>query len=146
MNDQKTSHASTESLLNDGLGVGFRVTFAEEKRPYTVRAAGERYLVCTKPFNLRRTVLYTVIDLLERVRGTENLVFGSGAETDEHCTEMLKRLEGRCADTGFTTEVSHRNRIHLNILRVESPNAEITGLRAFAESGLIDGLCHTGEE
>ena len=113
--------------LNVKLGVGCKVTFAEEKQPYRVRAASERYLICTKPFNPRRTVLYTVIDLVERVRGTENLIFGCGAETDDDCAEMLKRLEGKDADFGFTTEVSHRNRIPLNILKVEAPNVELRG-------------------
>ena len=52
--------------------VGDKVWFAEEKRPYRIRAMGERYAVCTKPFNPRHTVLYTVIDIVEQVRGTEN--------------------------------------------------------------------------
>ena len=127
MEESENKPRSNRVPLNVGLGAGCRLTFVEEKHPYKVRAAGERYLVCTKPFNLRRTVLYTVVDLVERVRGTENLVFGSGAETDEQCAEMLRRLEGKCADTGFTTEVSHRNRVPLNIMRVEAPNVKLRG-------------------
>ena len=87
--------------------VGDKVWFAEEKRPYRIRAMGERYAVCTKSFNPRHTVLYTVIDIVEQVRGTENLVFCMGAETDKQCEEMLERLEDG------KTEVSHRNRIPL---------------------------------
>lgn len=96
--------------------VGDKIRFAEEEKSYTVQAAGPRYLVCTKPFNLRRTTLYTVVDLMEQVRGTENLVFGAGAETRQQCEEMLCRLEGRDVEIGFTTEVSHRNRIPLIVL------------------------------
>lgn len=115
-----------------GVKVGSRIWFAEEKRPYRVRARGERYLVCTKPHNPMRTVIYTVIDLVEGCRGTENLVFGMGAETDEECEQMLARLEGReksefteaelaevrkitpdFVDAPMKTEVSHRNRIPL---------------------------------
>jgi len=109
------------------LAVGRRVKFAEEKRPYVVQACDSRYAVCTKPFNPRRTVLYTVIDLEENVRGTENLIFGMGAETKEQCEDMLDRLNGR-PDSGdrsllgtayeqapTRTEVSHRNRIPLVI-------------------------------
>lgn len=86
---------------------GSKIRFAEEKQRYTVRAAGPRFAVCTKPFNLRRTVLYTVVYIDEGIRGTENLVFGLGAETDEQCQGMLERLESG------ETEVSHRNRVPL---------------------------------
>lgn len=93
---------------------GDKIKFAEEKQRYTVQAAGARYLVCTKPFNPRRTVLYTVVDLKERVRGPENLVFGFGAETREQCERMLDRLEGAgMVDGKWHTEVSRRNRVKL---------------------------------
>lgn len=100
-----------------------RIKFAEEKRPYTIQAMGKRYLVCTKPFNPKRTVLYTVVDLDEQIRGTENLVFGLGAETKEQCEEMLRRLESG------ETEVSHRNRIPLRIVPCKKDNVlHIKGL------------------
>lgn len=96
---------------------GDKVKFVEEKQAYTVRAGNGVYTVCTKPFNLEKTVLYTVINWLEYVRGPEDLVFGMGAETDKDCKEMLKRL------TSGETEVSHRNRIALNIEKVTKLNA-----------------------
>lgn len=98
---------------------GSKIWFEEEKQGYTVRAVGTRYAVCTKPMNAKQTVLYTVCDFEERVRGTENLIFGMGAETDEDCCEMLERLEGRAKDHPTSTEVSHRNRIPLRIARAE---------------------------
>ena len=88
--------------------VGDKVKFAEEKQRYTVQAKGERYIVLTKPFNLRKTVLYTVVDTEKNIRGTENLIFCMGAETRKDCEEMLQRLESG------QTEVSHRNNIRLN--------------------------------
>jgi len=98
---------------------GDRVTFAEERQAYTVRAASERCAVCTKPFNARRTVIYTIVDFVEKVRGTENLIFCAGFETREDCEEALKRLTGQ---SGYVrAEVSHRNRIPLNIVRVRGP-------------------------
>src|SRR5512139_680904 len=87
--------------------VGDKVRFAEEKQAYTVQAIGKRFLVCTKPFNPRQTVLYTVVDLEQKVRGTENLIFCMGAETREDCEQMLERLERG------DTEVSYRNRVPL---------------------------------
>jgi len=89
--------------------VGEKIRFAEEKQSYTVRARSDRYLICTKPFNPRHTVLYTIVDLIEGIRGTENLIFCMGAEDDKGCMEMLERLESG------ETEVSHRNRIPLYV-------------------------------
>ncbi len=88
---------------------GSLIKFAEEKQRYRVRAADARFAVCTKPFNPKHTVLYSVVDLQLKIRGTENLVFGLGAETDEQCEQMLRRL------AAGETEVSHRNRIPLKI-------------------------------
>lgn len=88
--------------------VGDKIYFVEEKRPYTIRALGKRYAICTKPFNPKRTVLYTIVDFVKEIRGTENLVSGLGAETDNQCEEMLKRIE-----TG-ETQISSRNCIALN--------------------------------
>lgn len=95
-----------------------KVKFAEEKQAYTIQARGDRYIVCTKPFNARKTVLYTVIDLEYKIRGTENLVFGAGAETRQQCEEMLMRLEGRDKELGWATEVSHRNNIPMVIEKI----------------------------
>lgn len=100
------------------LKVGGRVWFAEEKLGYTVQARSRRYLICNKPFNLKRTVLYCIVDLKEWVRGPENLIFGMGAETREDCEEMLARLQ-KDTGVGFQTEVSHRHRIPLDVRRTK---------------------------
>ncbi len=124
--------------------VGTRIWFHEEKTPYRVRARSDRYLVCTKPFNPKRTTIYTIVDLTEQVRGPENLVFGMGAETDEHCIEMVERLHGitkpltpkeiteikamprnlrKACKPAYAspTEVSHRHRVGLKVARVALP-------------------------
>lgn len=100
---------------------GSRIWFEGERMPYTVQARSERYLVCTKPFAPRKTVIYTVVDLKEKVRGTENLVFCAGFETKELCEEAIERLTGKCKDTGFQTEVSHRNRVPLTVVKFKQP-------------------------
>lgn len=110
----------TSEVLTD-LPVDSRIWFAEEKRPYTVQARSDRYLICTKPFAAQRTVLYTIIDLQEGVRGPENLIFGMGAETREQCEQMIGRIEGRDRDFESRTEVSWRHRIPTNVSRTESP-------------------------
>lgn len=116
------------------LAVGSRVKFRSEVQRYTVQASDERFAICTKPFNPRRTVLYSIIDFVEGVRGPEDLVFGMGAETRQQCEEMLDRLNGREPDRAQTervyvaaglsisdipapcrSEVSHRHRCLLDI-------------------------------
>ncbi len=108
------------ALLPD-LQPGSKVWFAEEKRPYTVRARNRRFIVCTKPFPPRKTVIYTVIDAEEEIRGPENLIFCNGAETDEQCQEMADRL-GK-----LETEVSHRNNIPLVIVRARPLGETVSG-------------------
>ncbi len=90
--------------------LGARVYVPGERRGYRVRARNDRYAVCTKPHF--KTVLYFILDIEKRVRGPENLVFGMGAETDEHCLEMLARV------TSGETQISWRNRVPLDIVKV----------------------------
>lgn len=108
--------------------VGQKIKFAAEKKRFTIRACDERYAVCTYPLNMIRrvrgayehekTVMYTIVDLVEKRRGPENLVFGFGAESDDDCQEMLKRLNGKTRDRE-RSEVSHRRDRPLDIISIE---------------------------
>lgn len=89
-----------------------KVYFLEEKQPYKVRAIKNNVAILTKPFNLRKTVLYTILDISNMIRGSENLIFGLGAETDKQCNEMLERILNK------ESEISYRNRIRANIVKV----------------------------
>lgn len=89
--------------------VGDRVFVPKEKRPYRVRARDDRYIICTKPFNPKHTVLYFIVDLKRKMRGPDDRIFCSGYETDEHCTERLKELQDG------EIEVSMRRGIPLDI-------------------------------
>lgn len=94
---------------------GDKVWFAEEKLPYTVKAvSGDgRWAVCTKPFAARRTVIYTVVDFREQVRGRDNF-HGLGYETDEQCRDAVAMFEAGDA------EHSHRYPpIKLRVARTE---------------------------
>lgn len=73
--------------------VGDKVYLPNEKRPYRVRARDDRYIICTKPYNPQRTVLYFIVDLVDKWRAPDNMVFCSGYETDEECLERLKELQ-----------------------------------------------------
>ena len=104
---------SFDACIHNKPPVGAKIKFYAEKKRYTVRASNTAYAVCTKPFNARKTVIYCIIDRLQNVRGPENLVFGMGAETDEQCNEMLKRV------TSGETEVSRRHELLLDIDYIE---------------------------
>lgn len=92
--------------------IGDKIWFSSEKNPYRVMACDNRYLVCTKPFNFKKTVLYTIIDLDKNIRGVENLIFCAGFETVKDCNNALARL------SSGETEISHRNFIELDILKI----------------------------
>ncbi len=77
----------------ENLKPGDPVFVHNEVRPYRVKCRDERYIICTKPFNPKRTVIYFIIDLKERLRGPDNMVFCSGYETQEQCEERLKELQ-----------------------------------------------------
>lgn len=89
--------------------VGDKVYIPNEKRPYRVRARDERYIICTKPYNPKRTVIYFIVDLKEKMRGPDNMVFCSGYETDADCAERLKELQSG------EIEVSWRRHVDLDI-------------------------------
>lgn len=91
------------------VAIGDKVYIPTDKRPYTVKARDDRYIICTKPFNLKHTVFYFIIDLVEKWRAPDNMVFCFGYETDEECSERLKDLQ-----TG-RIELSRRRGIPLDI-------------------------------
>lgn len=99
------------SAFTHGWAVGDRIWFFEEKRPYTIQAASEQFLICTKPFAPRRTVIYTIVDFAKNVRGADNMLFGMGYETREQCQERLADL----LDDDHPAEVSRRNKVPLAI-------------------------------
>ena len=85
--------------------VGDRIYVGGERKPYRVRARDDRYIIATKPFNPKHTVIYLIIDLVREVRGPDNMVFCFGYESDEDVKERLKDLqEGTC-------EVSYRRSV-----------------------------------
>lgn len=90
--------------------VGDRVWFQRFKKPYRVRASNSLFTICTQPFNLHHSVMYTIIDHEKQIRGTENLIFCMGFESDQDCIEALERL------TKGETEVSGRNYVALDVI------------------------------
>jgi hypothetical protein len=93
-----------------GLKVNDKIKFTSEKQKYTVKAKSDKFIICTKPFNLKKTCLYTIVDLDRLVRGPNNLVFNNyDYMVQDDINECLKDLE--CGEI----EVSHRRSIKLDI-------------------------------
>ena len=78
-----------------------------EKRAYRVKARDDRYIICTKP--CFGTVLYFIVDLKEKWRAPDNMIFCWGYETSQQCQERLEELQ-----TG-KIELSRRRGIPLDI-------------------------------
>jgi hypothetical protein len=97
--------------MENTLKVGDKVYFYGEKRPYTIKAADDRYAICTKPFNLKRTVLYTIIDFKNEIRSTNYWIFNPyDYAVQEDIDECMRDLQsGKC-------ELSRRNSVGLNIV------------------------------
>lgn len=91
------------------VNVGDKVYVPTEKRPYTVKARDERYIICTKPYNAQHTVFYFIIDLVEKWRAPDNMIFCRGYENTEDCLERLKELQNG------KIELSRRRGIPLDI-------------------------------
>ena len=99
--------------------VGDKILFVEEKRPYTIQACDDRYLVCTKPFNLKHTVQYTIVDLKEGIRGADNYWKWGGYfeyEKRDGCEKALRALNGNLPNEDKPFEISRCNWIGLNIV------------------------------
>lgn len=73
--------------------IGDKVYIPEHKRPFRVKARDDRYIICTKPFNAQHTVIYFIVDLVDKWRAPDNMIFCFGYETDEQCQERLKELQ-----------------------------------------------------
>jgi len=92
--------------------VGDKIKFIPEKQKYIVKAKSDRYIICTKPFNLKKTVLYTIIDLQRFVRGTNNMIFNPyDYSIQEDIDKCLVDLDYH--NNGI--EVTHRNCIKLDV-------------------------------
>lgn len=91
------------------VNIGDKVYVPNEKKPYIVRARDDRYIICTKSFNAKHTVLYFIIDLVNKWRAPDNMIFCSGYESDADCIDRLKELQDG------TIELSRRRGIPLDI-------------------------------
>jgi hypothetical protein len=101
------------------LKVGSKIKMDSERLRYTVQAANNRFAIMTKPFNAKRTYLYTITDLKRGVRGPCNLIFGLPCHVNspEGATEAMAMIESG------EMEVTYRNCLDLTPAELQ----QITG-------------------
>lgn len=112
---------------------GDRVWFASEKLPYKVQAVSDdgRWAVCTKPFAARHTVIYSVLDLEQSLRGVDNSIGNClGYDTPEECKSSLALIV-----SGEFEFSSRRKPIPLDIHRIQH-NGNDPRCRAELEAGV----------
>jgi len=108
------------------LHVGDRVLLRQRTR-WTVAAVTKHFaaLVQQAPFRSKGTMQYTVIDWRNGIRGPCNLIgqgYGDGSYSPEQCSRMLSEFEDMRLVGEYLwpeLEVSHRNRVPLDIRKVE---------------------------
>jgi hypothetical protein len=99
---------------NIKIKIGDKIKFTEEKQRYTVQAMSKRFIICTKPMNAHKTVLYTILDFTLLIRNKDNLVFGIYDYAKKaDCESALESLIS--GEMG----VSRRGCIDINIERID---------------------------
>lgn len=89
---------------------GSLIKFEKETRSYRVKACNKKFAIATKPHF--GTVLYTIVDWEQNIRGRENLIFCMGFEKVKSCEEALERL------TNNESAVSTRYYCQLDIQKI----------------------------
>lgn len=63
--------------------IGDKIKMDGERQRYTVTACDGKFAIMVKPFNAKKTYLYTITDTERGVRGPCNLVFGLPCDVDQ---------------------------------------------------------------
>lgn len=103
--------------------VGDKIKFAEYKRAFTIKACNDRWLICTQPLNCRKTFIYTIVDLLNNLRGPDNYYCKFDYNDSEQAQLALIELDKPVCDdtysrapyTSHELEISGRHRIPLKL-------------------------------
>lgn len=99
---------------------GDKIKFKSEKQRYTIRACDKRFIIATKPFNARKTFLYTIVDLKEKIRGADNWYCKFDYEKESEAKKCLPLLHLDPLKNHNSVEISHRRRIDLDLERIDS--------------------------
>jgi hypothetical protein len=97
---------------------GDKIKFKKEKQRYIVRACNNRFIIATKPFNAKKTFLYVIVDLVNKIRGPDNFYcrfnYEDPIEAQEALELLIESTEGK-EEYDYNFYISTRNRIELDI-------------------------------
>ena len=74
------------------LDVGDKVRLDGQRQRYTIQARDDRFVLMTKPFNAKKTYIYTIADLRSGMRGPSDFIFGPTVPFDNP-EDAAKNLE-----------------------------------------------------
>lgn len=106
--------------------VGDKIYFSEERHPYQIIAYDDRFLICVKLFNLKKTYLYTIVDLVANIRGPDNYYTRFDYINHDEASKaiellnktIIKSQENLNIISGFY--ISSRHNIELKIIKIIS--------------------------
>lgn len=78
--------------------VGDKIKFKSEKQRYTISACNDRFIIAWKPFNARKTFIYTIIDLIENERSSDNYYCAFDYSDTKEAQEALDILNQTAED------------------------------------------------
>lgn len=82
---------------------------------YTIKAIGYPFIICTRPYNFKSTVFYTILDFEKGIRNRHNLIFNPyDFKKQEDINKCLNDLLNKTDEI----ELSHRNYEDLEILEI----------------------------
>lgn len=78
-------------------------------------ARDERFMICMKPFNARKTYFYVIVDLVEGIRGADNYHCRYDYENEFECLEALQQLNEDALKENYVDAfyISSRNQVPL---------------------------------
>lgn len=99
--------------------IGSKIKFKSEKQRYTVMAHDARFVIAIKPFNLKKTYIYTIIDLKDKKRSSDNYYCRFDYNSTIECNEALKMLNETANNLGsHGFWLSYRQVIDLDIEKI----------------------------
>lgn len=99
--------------------VGDKVKFKSEKQRYTIMACDERFIIAQKPFNARKTYIYTLVDLKGQLRSSDNYYCRYDYNKREGCLEALKELNKQAKEEFPDFWLSYRRHLDLDIEKID---------------------------
>lgn len=100
--------------------VGDKVKFWGEKRAYKIQACDKDFIIATKPYNPKRTFIYTIIDLKHLVRGADNYGCLYDYDKEKEANKALKQLSKQNKNLDCDLHISFRNFVKLTDIEIIS--------------------------